>query len=99
MTRMGCFGVCALIPPLSIFKLDVRILYPLCLVYGIVVLLPTIEGFLEYIRRADSESLLQGMSPGKPYLEEARELPGTLIALALTTVSLLGRKWATVNRH
>jgi hypothetical protein len=95
----GFFSLCALIPLLSIFKLDVRILYPLCLVYGIVVLVPTIGGFLEYIRRSDSESLLQGMSPDKPYIEEARELLGALIALGLITVSMLGQKWAAVTHR
>lgn len=88
----GFFSSCALTPLLAVFRVDVRILYLLCAAYGIVVLIPTIDGLLEYLRLADSVSLLQGMSTDKPYIEEAREFLGVLIAYGLITVSMLGSK-------
>lgn len=87
----GFFSLCALIPLLALFKINIRILFPLCVVYGIVVLIPTLDGFLEYLSRAHTESLMQSMSQDRPYIEEARELLGALIALGLITVSMLLR--------
>ena len=88
----GFYGFCALIPLLAVFGINVRILYVLCLLYGIGVLVPTIHGFFEYLKLAGTESLLQQMAPDKLYLEEAREFLGTLIAIGLITGSMIGQK-------
>src|SRR5690349_617827 len=73
----GFYAACALIPLLAIFRINSWILYALCVIYSVVVISPTIDGFFEYLRH--SESLLYGMSPDRPYIEEAREFLGTLI--------------------
>jgi hypothetical protein len=88
----GFYAACALIPLLAVFRIHSWILYALCVVYGIAVIAPTIDGLFEYLRH--SESLLYGMSPDRPYVEEAREFLGTLIAFGLITVSMFGRKSA-----
>ena len=42
-----------------------------------------LSGGVEYMGHAAEESLVQDMSPDKPYIEEARELIGALIALSI----------------
>ncbi len=50
------------------------------------------SGATNYLDHLD-ESLIQDMSPYKPYIEESRELLGTLIALGIVVVySWLARK-------
>lgn len=44
------------------------------------------SGMLEYSKHLQEESLVQEMSLAKPYVEEAREFIGTLIALVTVTV-------------
>lgn len=86
----GFYGLCAMVPLLGAFKIDIRIPYALCLLYGAVVLWdPTTGGFVEYLGHARTESMLHDMAPDKPYIEEAREFLGTLIALGLITVCLV----------
>jgi hypothetical protein len=91
----GFYTCCALIPLLAVFGVNIRILYPLCVIYGIVVLVPTVDGFLEFM--GSEESLLYGMSADKPYIEEAREFLGALIAIGLITISLIVRKWTIAH--
>lgn len=89
----GFYALCALVPLLTAVGVENRVLYVLCLVYGLVVMGPTVDGVSEYLRHADTESLLQGMALEKPYIEEAREFLGALIALGLITICfLIGRK-------
>lgn len=88
----GFYALCALVPVLAAFHIESRILYALCVVYGITALVLTGSGELEYLRHAGTESLLQGMSSGKPYIEEAREFLGALIALGLISVYPLTRR-------
>jgi hypothetical protein len=80
----GFYFVCSLVPLLALFRINNWILYVLCGIYGLVVIIPTIDGFIQDLRLA--EPLLQQMSPDKPYIEEAREFLGALIALALVAV-------------
>ncbi len=90
----GFYAACALIPLLAFFRIYSWIPYVLCIIYSVVVISPAIDGFFEYLRH--SESLLYGMSPDRPYIEEAREFLGTLIAVGLITVSMLCRKRGSV---
>lgn len=87
----GFYGLCALVPLLAAFRVESRILYTLCMVYGVTALVLTGSGSLEYLGHVD-ESLLHGMRPDKPYIEETRELLGTLIALSLISVYPLTRR-------
>ncbi|WP_045857597.1 transmembrane 220 family protein [Teredinibacter purpureus] len=43
----------------------------------------TLPGGFEYLHHIASESLIQDMSPAKPYIEEARELIGAMFALVV----------------
>lgn len=57
---------------------------------GIAMVLSGAANYLDHFRQ---ESLIQDMSPDKPYIEEARELIGTLIALSIVAYySWLARK-------
>lgn len=51
--------------------------------YALFLLSLSAPGTLEYIAHIGSDNLLTGMSPAKPYIEQAREFFGTLIALAI----------------
>jgi hypothetical protein len=88
----GFYTLCALVPLLAAFSIESRILYALCVIYGVTALILTASGELEYLRHAGTEPLLQGMNLDKPYIEEAREFLGTLIALGLITVYPLTRR-------
>jgi hypothetical protein len=81
----GFYAMCALVPLLAAFRIDIRILYVLCLIYGIVVIAPTVDGMLEYLHHAGTDSLEQ-MAQDKPYIEEGREFLGALITLGLISV-------------
>ena len=82
----GFYFICSLIPLLAVFKIYSRALYWICFLFCITAITLTVGGGVEYLRHIHEESLLQGMSPDKPYIEETRELLGTLIALAIITV-------------
>jgi hypothetical protein len=85
----GFYLLCALIPALAVFKIHSHLLYGLCLVYGIAALVLTAGGGMEYLQHAHEESLTQAMAPNKPYIEEAREFLGAVIALCIISVYLL----------
>lgn len=87
----GFYGLCALVPLLAAFRVESRILYALCMLYGVTALVLSLHGGLEYLGHAD-ESLLHGMSPDKPYIEETRELLGSLIALGMISFYPLTRR-------
>jgi hypothetical protein len=80
----GFYFVCSLVPLLAIFRINNWILYAFCGIYAIAVIIPTLDGFLEYLRQ--TEPLLQQMSSDKPYIEEAREFLGALTALGLVGI-------------
>lgn len=88
----GFYAVCSLIPLLAAFKVNSRVLYGLCLAYGVAALALSGAGFIEYLGHVSEESLLQSMGPDKPYIEEAREFIGTVIALAVITVYAFARR-------
>jgi hypothetical protein len=93
----GFYSCCALIPLLVIFRVESRILwllYSVCVIYGIVVLVPAVDGFFEYLKHEDS--LLSGMSADRPYIKEGREFLGALIAVGMCALSLVGRKLAAI---
>lgn len=80
------YFICSLLPLLAIFKIYNRVLYWLGVALCIVAAALTVDGAIEYLRHIREESLLKGMSADKPYIEEAREFLGTLIALAIISV-------------
>jgi hypothetical protein len=50
---------------------------------GVVLVLEGAAGYLDHI---GEESLIQDMSPDKPYIEETREFLGALIALGIVAI-------------
>lgn len=80
------YFVCALVPLLAFFKIYSRVLFWLGVAFSVTAIGLTVDGGIDYLRHIQEESLLQGMSPDKPYIEEARELLGALIALAIISV-------------
>jgi hypothetical protein len=82
----GFYLSCSLVPALAVFKIHSRLLYGLCLVYGIAAMVLTAGGGMEYLQHAHEESLTQAMAPDKPYIEEAREFLGAIIALCIISV-------------
>lgn len=79
------YFICSLIPLLAVFKIYSKVLYWLGVAFCLAAIVLTADGGLEYLRHTE-ESLMQGMSMDKPYIEETRELLGTLIALAIISV-------------
>ena len=86
---VGLYIMCAAVPLLGVFGYQSRLLLGASVVYCIVALAITVGGALEYLPRAADESLLQDMSPDKPYIEETREFIGAAIALCLVILATL----------
>lgn len=80
------YFLCALIPLLAIFKIYSRALYWVCAVFAIVLAGISLGGGIEFLHHLPEASLLHGMSPDRPYVEETRELLGALIALGIISV-------------
>ena len=89
----GCFySLCALVPLLALLKIRLLALYAICIAYGLVTAGISLSGGITFLQHFGEVSLLQDMSPDRPYLEETRELLGSLIALAFVIACiLLGR--------
>lgn len=79
----GLYGLCALVPTLAFFGKRYPLLNWVCLAYCGAALVLSVSGAFEYLQHAGDESLIQDMSPEKPYIEVAREFLGTLIALSI----------------
>lgn len=82
----GFYLVCAMVPLLLTFTIYSRILFWFAVVLCIVVMGLYSMGALEYLRHSADEALMQSMNPQKPYIEEAREFLGGLIALGLLVI-------------
>lgn len=79
------YFLCACIPVLPIFTPSYKYL-AICASVATIICLgaiyETYPGMLDYMQlHINDESLVNDMSPDKPYIEEGRELIGTLIAL------------------
>lgn len=87
------YVICAAVPLLLLFNIyDRRIFWVaagLCLLHlGIAA-----PGIYDYVAHHLNQSIIQDMSPERPYIEESREFLGTVIALVLMAISvLLARK-------
>lgn len=79
--------LCALVPLLVVVKHFYKPLFWLALVLSLVVIIIYVPGTIEYLQHADTEPLMQSMNPQKPYIEEARELIGGVLALLILLVS------------
>lgn len=85
--------ICALVPLLALFKRRIKPVFWLALMLCGLTLGFYAEGAYNYYLHMDQEPLMQSMNPQKPYIEEAREFLGTLIALGIVLIS----EWLTYH--
>lgn len=85
----GLYIICALIPLLLVFNIFHPPLFWVAVVLCGIRLVLAATGAFEYFQHMSQEPLMQGMNPNKPYIEEAREFLGLLIALAMLGCSAL----------
>ena len=95
--------ICASIPLFSLFKNShkyLSILTVIATIFCFIALVLTYQGMLEYLLlHINNESLVNDMSPDKPYIEEGREFIGTLMALIIIlSYWLLSRKQQLKNQ-
>ncbi len=92
------YGLCALVPLLLLVNKFSRALFFLTLVICAIELFLTVAGAYNYYLHMDQEPLMQSMNPEKPYIEEAREFLGALIALLLVGASALLARYGLNNK-
>lgn len=91
------YCLCATIPLLLLANTFIRPLFWLTLVLCVIELSLSASGAYNYYLHMDQEPLMQSMNPEKPYIEEAREFLGVLIALVLVSISALLAGYAVNN--
>lgn len=91
------YCLCAAVPLLLIANKFIRPLFWLTLALCVIELFLSAPGAYNYYLHMDQEPLMQSMNPEKPYIEEAREFLGVLIALVLVTLSALLAGYAVNN--
>ncbi|HTF95071.1 MAG TPA: transmembrane 220 family protein [Cellvibrio sp.] len=79
--------LCALVPLLELFNKHKHYIYWPVLTCCIITLGIYAEGVYTYYLHSNEEALMQSMNPAKPYIEEAREFLGSLIAVVLISIS------------
>lgn len=80
------YVVSGLVPVLFMIKVKSAVrsgVTVLALLFCLVGIGLSLEGAITYLQYADEEPLMQSMNDEKPYIEEARELIGVLIALVI----------------
>jgi len=92
------YGLCALVPLLLLVNKFSRAFFSLTLVICAIELFLTAAGAYNYYLHMNQEPLMQSMNPDKPYIEEAREFLGALIALLLVGASALLARYGLNNK-
>lgn len=82
------YVLCALVPGLVVFKKFSWILVGLAVAACVAELVVSGPGAYMYYLHRMEEPLMQSMNPDKPYIEEAREFLGALIALTMVLLSI-----------
>lgn len=82
------YVLCALVPGLVVFKKFSWILLGLAVAACLAQLVISGPGAYMYYLHRMEEPLMQAMNPQKPYIEEAREFLGALIALSMDLLSI-----------
>lgn len=89
--------VCAAVPLLVVFDRFMRPLFWLAVVLCCIELALSGSGAYNYYLHMDQEPLMQSMNLEKPYIEEAREFLGAVIALALVLATALLSRFISQN--
>lgn len=84
---IGFYLLCAAVPLLVLLRKPVTYLVLVAVIGCVIELTGTASGAYNYFLHMNEEPLMQSMNPNKPYIEEAREFLGSLIALGLVLVS------------
>ncbi len=85
--------ICAIVPLLELMNKRNRYVFWIAVGLCIIDLGTYTHGAYTYYLHSSEEALMQSMNPAKPYIEEAREFLGSLIALILINISYwLGSK-------
>lgn len=92
------YTICAAVPALALFNRPVRLIFWLALLFCGITLAMYASGAHHYYLHKDQEPLMQSMNPDKPYIEEAREFGGALIALVLICISTLLARYRVNNK-
>lgn len=79
--------LCAAVPLLVAINKPNRLLFILAVIACLLEMTRTVTGAYQYYLHMTEEPLMQSMNPAKPYIEEAREYLGSLIALILVSTS------------
>lgn len=79
--------VCALVPLLGLINRPHKVVFGIAVALCVITLGIYGEGVYTYYLHRNEEALMQSMNPAKPYIEEAREFLGSLIALVIISVS------------
>jgi hypothetical protein len=93
--------ICAIVPGVSLFKphrLRTHLFASIATLFCFTAMVMSWHGSMEYLSlHFNNESLIQDMSPNKPYIEEAREFFGALFALSIVLVYWRLDQRKTVN--
>lgn len=90
--------ICAAIPLLELVNKRNRYVFWITVGLCIMDLGIYTHGAYTYYLHSNEEVLMQSMNPAKPYIEEAREFLGSLIALVLISISYwLGSKTKSIK--
>jgi hypothetical protein len=81
------YGICAAVPGLALFDRPIKPVFWIALALCGINLALYASGAYNYYLHRNQEPLMQGMNPDKPYIEEAREFLGVLIALSFVVIS------------
>lgn len=81
------YVVCAVVPLLEFFNRHNRLVFVIAVALCMLDMALYAHGAYTYYLHSNEEALMQSMNPAKPYIEEAREFLGSLIALALISIS------------
>lgn len=79
--------LCAAVPLLALLRKPLKIMVTLAAIACLLEMGRTVAGAYNYYLHMAEEPLMQSMNPNKPYIEEAREFLGSLIAMALVFFS------------
>lgn len=79
--------ICAAVPALALFNRSMDSVFWVALIVCGIALAIYASGAYDYYLHRNEEPLMQSMNPKKPYIEEAREFLGALIATLLVVVS------------
>ena len=92
------YTLCAAVPILALLNRPTGAVFWITLLLCVINLGLYAGGAYNYYLHRNQEPLMQSMNPEKPYIEEAREFLGVLIALVLIVISYLLARYRNKKR-